>query len=164
MLATLGAGAGYVIAQQALRQSANHPQVEMALDAASRLDAGAPPDSVLPAEKIDIARSSGAYVIVVDRLHKILASSATLSGNPVVPPDGVFAYVRDHGEDRITWQPAPGVRSAIVVEPFDQGFVVAGRSLTDTENAESSLVIWTLGGWAVAMIAIGAVAAIRARR
>ena len=61
----------------------------------------------------------------------------------------------------VTWQPAPGVRSAIAVDSWEYGFVVAGRSLADTENVESSLLDWTLGGWLVTMIALGAIATIR---
>jgi hypothetical protein len=73
----------------------------------------------------------------------------------VSPPSGVFAYVRDHGEDMISWQPAAGVRSAIVVDSFYGGFVVAGRSLTGTERAESALGLWAIFGWAAAVLLAG---------
>ena len=164
VVATVAAGAGLVIAQQSLRQGANHPQVEMARDAVSRLDAGASPTSVLPSQKVDIGSSPDAFVIVVDDLHKVLASSATLQGNALVVPDGVYDYARDHGQDVVTWQPAPSVRTAIVVDRFGQGFVVAGRSLKGTEEVESTLWLWALGGWAAAMAVIGGIAALRLRR
>ncbi|HLZ95680.1 MAG TPA: hypothetical protein VKT20_10165 [Candidatus Dormibacteraeota bacterium] len=166
VVATLAAGLGYVIAQQTVRQAANHPQVEMARDAISKLDAGASPTSVLPARVVDLDSPSDAdpYLIVVDRLRRILASSVTIGGQQPLPPDGVFDYVQSHGEDVITWQPEPGVRSAIVVDSFGQGFVVAGRSLKATEELESALSLWALGGWALAMVAIGGVAAFRVRR
>lgn len=161
---TVAAGAVYLVGQQSLRHAADHPQAELVHDAVSRLDAGAAPSSVLPGATIDIASSGATYVIIVDRLHKVVASSATLNGDQVVPPDGVFDYVKDHGEDVITWQPSPYVRSAIVVDAFDQGYVVAGRSLTDTEHQVSSLGLLTLAGWALAVAAIGGFAAIRTRR
>lgn len=157
-------GGGYVAAQQSVRHAADHPQIEMARDAIAKLQAGASPTSVLPKTGVDLASSKDPYLIVIDQQGKVLASSATLNGDQVVPPAGVFDYVRTHGEDVITWQPAPQVRSAIVVDSWEQGFVVAGRSLEDTENVESSLLDWALGGWVAAMLVLGGVAAIRSRR
>jgi hypothetical protein len=157
-------GGGYVVAQQAVRHAADHPQIEMARDAVDKLAAGASPESVLPAKSIDLARSQEPYLIVIDQLGRVLASSARLGGVTVVPPSGVFDYVRSHGEDTVSWQPAPGVRSAIVVDAFEGGFVVAGRSLQDTENLESNLLLWAIGGWAVSMLVLGGLAALRLRR
>ncbi len=40
------------------------------------------------------------------------------------------------GEDRITWQPEPGIRSAVVVVHYTgatPGYVMAGRSLREVE-------------------------------
>ena len=157
---------GYVAAQQAVRHAADHPQIEMARDAVSKLQAGASPDQVLPTKAVDLARpdATDPYVIVVDQEGKVLASSVTLAGAQPLPPSGVFDYVRAHGEDTVTWQPAPYARSAIVVDSFDYGFVVAGRSLKDTEDLESNLVLWALGGWLATMLVIGGVAAYRLRR
>ena len=104
---------------------------------------------------VDIASSSHAYLIVVDSNRALLASSAHLDGTAVTPPSGVFDYVRDHGEDIISWQPAAGVRSAIVVDSFHGGYVVAGRSLTGTEQAESALGLWAIFGWAAAVLLAG---------
>ena len=55
----------------------------------------------------------------------------------------------------ISWQPAAGVRSAIVVDSFHGGYVVAGRSLTGTEQAESALGLWAILGWAAAVLLAG---------
>jgi hypothetical protein len=75
-------------------------------------------------------------------------------------------YVRTHGQDRVTWQPEPGVRIAAVVVRYQgaqPGFVLAGRSLREVEvredNAEliagvawiftlaATLVACALGEW-----------------
>jgi len=130
------------LAQQAIRQPANHPQAEIARAAVSRLDAGESPDAVVPAAEVDIARSTDPFVIVVDGQQAVLASSASLDGHVVLPPPGVFDYVRSHGEDQITWQPAAGVRSWIVVDAFRGGFVIAGRSPADGEAAAYLLMFW----------------------
>lgn len=162
-LATVVAVGLFVALQQHLRSDANHPQMEMARAAASRLSSGASPTSVVPPTQVDIGRSPDSYVIVVDAQHRVLASSAELAGDAVVPPGGVFDFVRDHGEDVITWQPAAGVRSAIVVEAFQGGYVVVGRSLADTEAAESRLPAIVLACWAAALAAIAGAAVLSAR-
>jgi len=154
----------FVAFQQHLRSDANHPQVEMVRAAASRLTAGGSPQSVVPATPIDIGTSTDTYLIVVDSNGTVLATSAHLGGSLVVPPSGVFGYVRDHGEDVISWQPAPGVRSAIVVDAFQGGFVVAGRSLRSTEDQEDSLGHWALGVWVAALIATGGLALLVTRQ
>jgi hypothetical protein len=155
-LVTVAAFAAFIVAQQQLRGAANHPQVEMAREAVGKLDAGANPQSVANGAVVDIGSSSDPYLIVVDGNGALLASSAQLEGRAVIPPSGVFAYVRDHGEDTISWQPAAGVRSAIVVDSFRGGYVVAGRSLTGTEQAESALGLWAIFGWVGAVLLAGA--------
>jgi hypothetical protein len=62
--------------------------------------------------------------------------------------------VRAHGEDRITWQPAEGVRHAIVVDRYQGGFVVGGRSLTAVERNEDALLRWVVIGWLAGIAAI----------
>lgn len=154
-LVTVAALVAFIVVQQQLRGAANHPQVEMAREAAAKLNAGANPQSVVSGAPIDIASSADSYLIVVDSNGALLASSAQLGGRAVIPPPGVFAYVHDHGEDVISWQPAAGVRSAIVVDSFRGGYVVAGRSLTGTEQAESALGLWAVFGWAAAVLLAG---------
>ena len=154
-LVTVAAFVAFIVVQQQLRSAANHPQVEMAREAASKLNAGANPRSVVNVGPVDIASSSDTYLLVVDSNGALLASSAQLDGRAVIPPSGVFAYVRDHGEDIISWQPAAGVRSAIVVDSFGGGYVVAGRSLSGTEQAESALGLWAIVGWAAAVLLAG---------
>ena len=151
-LVTVAAFVAFIVVQQELRGAANHPQVEMAREAAGKLNAGANPQSVVSGAPVDIGTSSDTYLIVVDSNRTLLASSAQLDGTAVIPPAGVFAYVRDHGEDTISWQPAAGVRSAIVVDSYHGGYVVAGRSLSGTEQAESALGLWAILGWAAAVV------------
>jgi hypothetical protein len=151
----VAAVATFFVVQQQLRSAADHPQVEMAREAAGKLDAGANPKSVVTGAQVDIAGSPDTYLIVVDSNGALLASSAQLDGRAVIPPSGVFAYVRDHGEDKISWQPAAGVRSAIVVDSFHGGYVVAGRSLSGTEQAENALGFWAIAAWAAAVLIAG---------
>jgi len=78
----------------------------------------------------------------------------------VVPvyPTGVMDYVRKNGQDRVTWQPEVGIRMATVVVPYNNGFVLAGRSLTEIEKrasqVESLSGLAMLGIWAATLIII----------
>ncbi len=140
----------YAVVQQDLRQSADDPQIQMAEDAAAKLAGGQQAQSIVPTEKVDIAKTLAPYIIVFDATGKPIASSAQLNGQtPTIPP-GVFDYVRQHGEDRITWQPQPGVRSAVVVTQFqgqNSGFVLAGRSLREVEIREDDILHIVEVGW-----------------
>jgi hypothetical protein len=139
-IATAGlCGLVYLTVQQSLRMSANDPQIQMAQDAASALDGGASVDSIVPANKVELAASLAPFIMVFDDSGNVLASSATLHGSIPVYPSGVLDYTRQNGEDRVTWQPENGVRMATVVVRFDKGFVLAGRSLREVEIRESNL-------------------------
>lgn len=128
--------------QQVIRQSANDPQVQIAEDAAASLGAGQSIQNVVPANKVDIANSLASYVVVFDIHGKPIAASGQLNGQMPTVPSGVFDSVRQSGEDRLTWQPQIGVRSAVVVTQFKgqtSGFVLAGRSLRESERLQDNI-------------------------
>src|SRR4051812_9606841 len=80
-------GLCYGAVQQDLRQSANDPQIQMAEDIATKLTDGQSLQSVVPAEKVDIAKSLAPYIIIFDGTGKPIASSAQLDGQiPTLPP------------------------------------------------------------------------------
>ena len=153
-IATAGlCGLAYLTVQQSLRMGANDPQVQMAENAASALNDGASVDAVVPSTDVEITNSLTTFVIVFDDSGKVLASSASLHGAVPSYPLGVLDYTRQKGQDRVTWQPEVGVRMATVVVRYDNGFVLAGRSLREVEKRESQveqlsglamLVIWTV--------------------
>jgi hypothetical protein len=145
----------YATVQQDIRQGANDPQIQMAEDAAAKLAGGQSVQNVVPSEKVDIAASLAPYLIIFDANGNPIASSAQLDGQIPTIPQGVFDSVRQKGEDRITWQPQTGVRSAIVVTQFTgstSGFVVAGRSLREVEKHEDGLLQILEAGWVVMML------------
>ncbi|HEV2237114.1 MAG TPA: hypothetical protein VGR57_10680 [Ktedonobacterales bacterium] len=147
VVVVLLAGLGYVLVQQDQRSLANDPQIQMATDARLALDAGASPVSLVPTNQIDIAKSPAPYLVIYDTSGEIQATSATVAGSALVPPAGVFDSARRQPYDAITWTPAPGVRSAVVVMAYSQGFVLAGRSLRYIEEREANTeVIAALGG------------------
>lgn len=142
-IATVLAIALYAIPQQVLRQGANDPQIQLAGDLVARLESGVAPDLAVGSADIDMARSLTPFVIVYDDAGKPLASQARLNGEVPSPPNGVFDTVRQHGEERVSWQPVlgseRGVRIAAVVQRVGgkhSGFVLAGRSMREVEARE----------------------------
>ena len=148
----------YVTVQQSLRMGANDPQIQMAEDAASQLNAGISMDSVIPSNKVEISESLAPFLMVFDESGKTLASSATLHGALPAYPVGVLDYARQNGQNRVTWQSEAGVRMATVVVSYNNGFMLAGRSLTEVEKRESQVErlseLAMLGIWTATLIVI----------
>ncbi len=140
------AGIVYGSGQQLLRQGANDPQIQMAEDAAAALGSG----QALPETgQVDMATSLAPYLIVFDARGNPVSGSARLHGALPKVPLGVLQAARRSGENRVTWQPEAGVRSAAVIVPTggrQPGYVLAGRSLREVEARESNLLLMvTLG-------------------
>src|SRR5947209_5104822 len=95
--------------------------------------------------------------MVFDAAGNAVASSAQLHGQQPPFPTSVFDAAREHGQDRITWQPEHGVRSAVVVQRWVGGFVVAGRSLRSTEEREDQILLLTVLMWLLTLGATGVV-------
>ena len=143
ILTTLLCGLLYASVQFNIRSSANDPQIQMAEDATIDLQNGKLPDQVIPQSKIDISQSLSPFMIIYNEKGQILATSANLYGkNPVIPA-GVFVDTKNKTETQFTWQPAIGIRNAVVVKYFggtNPGFVLAGRSLREIEKREDALL------------------------
>ena len=150
-------GLAYLTVQQSLRMGANDPQIQMAEDAASALASNQPVDSIIPADapKVDMAKSLAPFLIIYDSNGSPLVSGAVLNGQTPIPPAGVFDYTRQNNEDRVSWQPAPGVRSAAVVVAVNGGrggFVLAGRNMREVEIRESQLTNTVALGWIASLV------------
>jgi hypothetical protein len=150
-------GFAFSLTQQVLRQSANDPQIQIARDAAAKLALGEDPAyfSSNVYGQVDMAKSLAPFLITFDGNGKLLVANATLNGTTPLPPAGVFASAKKHGENRITWQPAKGVRIAAVVAYYGgsrEGYALAGRSLQEVENRVSGLQMLTFWAWLVTTI------------
>jgi len=158
---TLSFGMLYVGIQQVLRQSANDPQVEIARDAAPLLVDHAPTDLIpVSSPTIDIGKSLSPFLIIVDPSGKSVASTGRLDASIPTIPSGALDYAKTHGENRLTWQPRSGVRiaSVIVSVPGDaKGFVVAGRSLEESEARTAMIGKLIALGWLGCFVLIGVV-------
>lgn len=153
----------YLAVQQVGRHLANDPQIQMARDAATSLAGGRPLESVLPGVPIELGQSLAPFLMVLDDKGTVVASSGRLRGQTRAVPAGVLEHARQSGEERVTWQPEPGVRMAtVVVRRLDAGggFIVAGRSLAETEDR--ILQIQTIVGlvWMVTVAGLFALVAL----
>lgn len=145
-------GFAFTLAQQVMRQSANDPQIQIAEDTAAVLPTGDEPKFLTDnaSNIIDMDKSLAPFLITFDNNGKLLVSTAKLNGTTPVPPAGVFAYAKAHGEDRITWQPAKGVRIAAVVAYYGgqrEGYALVGRSLREVENRIAKLQNLAFWAW-----------------
>lgn len=130
-----------------MRQRANDPQIQIAEDTAAMLSAGQPVQSVVPNFKVDMAKSLAPYVIVFDDRGNPVASSVALGGQMPKVPQGVFGNVRKYGQVRFTWEPRRGVRAAVILKKYNNGFVLSGRSLREVEKRESWLTLQVGLAW-----------------
>jgi hypothetical protein len=146
----------YSVTQQALRHLADDPQQQIAEDAAAALAVGATPASLIPSSTIDIGQSLAPFAIVFDQSGDPIVGSGKLNGIIPVPPKGVFVSASQSGEDRITWQPEPGVRIAAIIVPYaassGSGFVLAGRSLREIELYENQTFLIAAATWLLSVV------------
>jgi len=153
----------YTVTQQNYRLTANDPQTEMAEDAATALNNGADPKSLIISGPVaEMSKSFSPFVVIYDRAGNIAAGNTTLNGKPLTLPAGVLDYIQKNGSDMVSWQPAPGVRDAMVGIRADKGYtVIAGRSLHKIEDRIAKLGQQVLFGWLVSLIGLYIVVLIR---
>jgi hypothetical protein len=154
-LATASSILVYFAVQQVGRQTANDPQLQIARDAAAALSSGQPAALATRGPQVDIERSLSPWITIVDEDGRIVSSSARLHGNARTVPAGVLDNARRIGEERVTWQPEPGVRMAtVVVHNSGGGFVVAGRSLEESEARTAAYGRLIIAGWFATLVGL----------
>ena len=159
VIVTLLVGGIYVTDQQMLRLGANDPQIQLSEDLSHNLSSGQiDPSAAFQNDlSIDLNQSISPFSAVFDDQGNLISSNAHLGQSPLSLPSGIFDYVRQNGEDRITWQPRPGLRFATVINHFssnDQsGFVMSGRSLREVEDRINQLTLQAGFGWLITLIA-----------
>jgi hypothetical protein len=143
----------YGAVQQVYRQGANDPQIQMAVDAAYALEQGKPIDEVIPNEVIDMSRSLAPFYIVYNLTEQPVAGTGFLNNSLQALPTGVLEYTSEEGQDRITWQPQPNVRIAAVIVPYKDGYVLAGRNMSEVEDRELQTSLFAGVTWILALVA-----------
>jgi hypothetical protein len=146
----------YATVQQAHRSMANDPQIQVAEDATRALGHGADPRTVAGASAVDLAASLAVWTTVFDAENHVLASTAVLDGSTPTPPSGVLETARRERENRVSWEPRSGVRSATVSVAVPGGsrmVVTVGRSLREIEAREQRLELIVAAAWLASLLA-----------
>jgi len=152
---TLICGIVYIVVQQNYRLTANDPQTQMANDAANAVSKGTDPKTLITNPPLELSTSLSPYLIIYNETGESVASGVILNGEIPKLPSGVLAFVKNHGEDVITWQPRGGIRQAVVIRKTTGDklyFVTAGRSLRKTEERISLLAKQVEFGWICSLI------------
>ncbi len=152
-LVTIFSGSVYLTGQQIIRQNADDPQVQIANNVVASLKAGADPSQLSPTQ-LDIKSSPDPFVVIYDKNGKGIASSGQLDKKIPVPPKGAFDKAAKYGENRFSWTPAKNVRHAAVIVPYDKGFVLAAKSLRETQKRTLAIARTTAIAWVLAIAAI----------
>lgn len=153
---TLVMGTIFGASQQAIRLAANDPQIQVAEDVSGAISQGQPiPPS--PKSMVDAKLSLSPFVSIFGDDKAPVYWNAQLNDKAPTPPAGTFDYVKDHGQNRFTWQPASGERFAAVLLRYGgekPGYVMVARSLRESELRIKKLGIDILIAWAVTMVAV----------
>lgn len=139
----------YAVSQQVIRLSANDPQIQLSEEIAYKLKNGQDTSSII-SDAIDLSHSIAPFSILYDASGYLLYSTATLDGKPPVLPKGVLEFTKEHGQNRVTWQPQKDIRIASVITYYHgqhTGYVLVGRSLREAERRVDMLARLIAFGW-----------------
>jgi hypothetical protein len=158
----------YGVGQQAARRAIDDVPRALLEQARDRLSAGVTPATAVGGPTVDPTTSGAPFVLVYDSDHTLVASTATIAGAVPNLPPGVLDDAVARGEDRVSWQPRADVRESVVATPWRslsaQGVVVAGASLTATEDRSGALRDRVGVGWLLAELGLTAGVALAAVR
>lgn len=142
----------YLVTQQVLRLGANEQPAQLATDAEIQWQNGKSPKSIIAGDPIDISKSLDIFVMIFDKKQKLAASSGLIDGKKPSYPNGVLNNTEKKGEVRVTWQPQKGLRFATVALKTKNGYVVAARSLYETENLIDTVGRLVLLAWGAFLV------------
>ncbi len=153
----------FAAVRQTFRAGADDPQIQIAEDAATALEIGVEPRSLLPGLQTEVERSIAPFIAVYDQAGVPIVSSALLDGGLPKLPSSVLDGPL---QKRLTWTPEPGVHIALVVQPYSgqkSGFVAVGRSLRETNRRTMAAAVTIIAGWLLTVGALVAADALRQR-
>jgi hypothetical protein len=149
-------GTVYVVAQQLDRLSANDSPLRLASQVAAELREGR--SRTLDAQShVELSRSLAAFVVVEGAKGGASVGSGFLQGALVSLPSGVLASAAANGQDKVTWEPQPGLRFATVTLKVGDQFVSAGQSLKPSEARDGIIRLLVGVGWLGSILVLGGV-------
>jgi len=132
---TLVFGTIYAIGQQILRQGANDPQIQFAEDIAVVLSGNTKPTDLASNTRVDVAKSLAPFLVITDAKGTVLTTTGELDNQVPAIPQGVLEAARN------------GVRVALVVTSYPNGFIAVGRSLREVEARTQGLLYMVGAAW-----------------
>jgi hypothetical protein len=154
VIVTIIFGTIYTTVQQSLRLSANDPQIQLAEDAATHLDANTSILSIVGENQIDIAKSLAPFTVIYDQNGKPVAGSGYLDHRLAMVPKGILTSSQGKEYNFVTWEPRLSVRIAAVAVKANKYFVVSGRNLREVEKRENTVMWLSFAGWVMSLVAI----------
>jgi len=148
-------GTIYAAVQQAQRNDANYPQIQLAEDMAAELNAGADGLGLLDNPKVDLAHSLAPFTIIYDKNGRPIVGSGYLDHKLPKAPLAVLKAAQNKDYNAVTWQPKKDVRIAAVTVAAKNYYVLSGRSLKEVEKNENTTLEITLLGGLLTMLVIG---------
>ena len=148
-------GTIYGVVQQAQRNEADMPQIQIAQDVAEKLNQGRTPDSQT-AWQVNMNKSLATFVIIYDKSGHIVSGSGYLDGAVPAAPYGILTNSQNKAFHRISWQPQSDVRIAAVTVSSSKYYVLSGRSLKQVENNENQTFTIAFLGGVVSSVMLGA--------
>src|SRR5580765_2412627 len=149
MIVTVIMGLIYLTVQQNYRSGADDPQLQIARDMHDRLERGASVQQYMN-DTVTLEKGLGVFAMLYDTKGEPVQSSGFLNGKFPRIRKGVLDFVRMNKEERVTWQPKPGVRIAAVVMHTNLpsiGYILVGRSLKEIEIREHNLMATVFICW-----------------
>ncbi len=154
---TVSAGLIYVTVQQNFRENANDPQIQLTEDLVEQLSAGRTPESINTSAGVDMAKSLSLFLFIYDDVGKMVVGTGKIDNQYPTLPAGVLEYAKKAGGNRITWEPQPDLRFALVIIPYSgtqSGFVAIGRSLREVEQRIDMLGFQVLVAWLIGLVGL----------
>jgi hypothetical protein len=150
-------GTVYGVVQQAQRNDANYPQIQLAEDTAVQLNRHDPFLDFAGDKRVDMAASLAPFTIIYNKQAKPVSGTGYLNGRlPQVPKDMLEA-ARGKEYHAVTWQPQPKVRIAAVTVAAKDSYVLSGRNLREVEKNETTTLQLSLLGGIAAMFMLAVV-------
>jgi len=137
----------YIVAQQSLRLMANDIPTQTATDALIKLQDGQDLNNIISSNKIDISKSISPFIMVYDNNKNLVEESGMMGNSKPTYPTSVLSSVDKKGESRVTWQPQAGMRFASIAVKYKDGYIVAARSLKETEKVIDTIGKLVLIAW-----------------
>lgn len=161
------------VVQRMYRQGANHPQIQIAEDAAAAFEQNQFTNETLKSSfesfvpsigQVDLGTSLSPWIQVYDASHEVIESSVSIQEAQTTPrvSSELFEGLAKRDQIRLTWQPRKGIRQAIVITKFSglrNGYIVVGRSLREVEDQIKILTVIISTAWLVMVFMIVCTAA-----